>query len=135
MPTPAEMREDKEWLSAQGIDPRMIHKLGHRATYYRQEGLAIHNLPLANFYQRQRYRRRGWTMIQPGATKIAASVPVPTVGVAVAPQGPRSLTEAVALLMQGRGTWQGTATELKLELDAVVEGLPRDWPAECGSTS
>jgi len=93
MPTGAELKEDKEWLRAQGLDLRAIHRLGHKATYYRPDGKAIPNLP-TGFYHRQVYRRKGWTLV-PQPMKMPVEVE-PRIVAPVGTVMPHTLSHFVA---------------------------------------
>ena len=63
--------EDRRWLASQGFSPATLPK---RATWYRYDGLPLHNLP-TDPYHRRRYRERGCTLKPPSGTGVQNVLP------------------------------------------------------------
>ncbi len=57
MDTAAALREDREWLEQQGVNPLTLR----HATWYWPDGTPIPDLP-SDYEHRQMYRAKGWTL-------------------------------------------------------------------------
>ena len=67
--TGPELREERQWLSQQGFSWSFIQNNREKATWYKPDGTAIHNLP-ADPYHMRRYRSRGWTLVPPETPEV-----------------------------------------------------------------
>ena len=115
--------EEQRWLASRGLSMETLPK---RATWYRADGLAIPNLP-TDPYHRALYRGKGWTLKPPADVGIPSVERAPqatqpadiTPGRPVAPKPLRMsrLSRAVLRVMEGRDSWEGTATELMTLVD------------------
>ena len=149
-PTAQQAVEDRLWLASQGFSPETLPR---RATWYRSDGLPLHNLP-TDPHHRARYRERGFTLKPPVVESLGypqdrpqrdrTGIPGPQ-GVVQAPPGmipqekarvrvPRFVRRVLGV-MDGRDSWEGSATELMALLDPYappggrpyrVFGMPLD---------
>ena len=67
------LKDDKEFLTSQGLDVETYGKSRKLVTWYRPDGKAIHNLP-CDMYHRKLYREKGWTLVQPTIEQIIAEL-------------------------------------------------------------
>ena len=149
-PTAQQAVEDRVWLASQGFS---LATLPRRATWYRSDGLPLHNLP-TDPHHRARYRDRGFTLKPPVVESPGYPQGRPlsgraglqgTKGVIGVPPGVKSqdrakvrvprFVRAVLRVMDGKDGWEGAATELMALLDPYappggrpyrVFGMPLD---------
>ena len=62
--TGQELREERQWLAAQGFSWSLLQNNRDKATWYKPDGTSIPNLP-TDPYHMKRYRARGWTLVPP----------------------------------------------------------------------
>ena len=123
--------EDRRWLASQGFSPATLPK---RATWYRYDGLPLHNLP-TDPYHRRRYRERGCTLKPPSGTGVLSvesatqeTQPADANSFESVVPKPRTsrLSRRVLRVLDGKDSWEGTATELMAILDSYAP--PGGWP-------
>jgi hypothetical protein len=102
-------------------------------TWYTRDGTRLDDLP-SEPDDVLLYLERGLLRDKP---LEPSTVPLP-----LHPQTPSDpLVHAISLFMNDRETWEGTATELKQELDTLAEGAQeidtadRRWPADAARLS
>ena len=109
MPTQLQIREERALLAGLGLQPVKIWP--PRCKWLSPDGTLFGILP-ADEYSRLRYLARGLRPI------VATPLPEPP----TVPDG--SLLGAISWLLDSRGVWEGTATELLQELNGTTEELP-----------
>ena len=115
-PAVREGEDDRRWLASQGL---IIEGLPRKATWYRPDGLAIPGL-LTDLYHRATYRRKGWTLKPPA--NVGPADPPPHKPLRM----PR-LSRAVLRFMDGKDSWEGSATALMALIDPHAPPEGRDY--------
>ena len=110
MATQAELTKERQLLAGMGLRPVSVWP--PKCQWHNPDGTINGMLP-CDPYSRLLYMGRG---LRPDVAMVR-SEPV---------QRPMTLVDAVAGLMQGRDSWEGTASELLVMLDGATPELPVD---------
>ena len=111
MPTHTELTRERQLLTDLGLMP--VSLWPPRCTWYRKDGSVAGRLP-CDPYSRLLYMSRGLRPdVADGPSTGATPNSVP-------------LLETVVAFMDGRDTWEGTASELLSTLEPQGSGLPAD---------
>ena len=92
-PAVRECEDDRRWLASQGLS---IEGLPRKATWYRPNGLEIHDL-LTDLYHRATCRAKGWTLKPPANGGPADPTPHK-------PLRMRRISRTVLRVMDGKGS-------------------------------
>ena len=112
MPTHTELTRERELLTDLGLRP--VSLWPPRCTWYRKDGSVAGKLP-CDPYSRLLYMSRG---LRPDVTDGPSAGQTAT--------SPTPLLDTVVAFMDGRQTWEGTASELLSTLEPLTSGLPTD---------
>ena len=112
MPTHTELTRERELLTDLGLRP--VSLWPPRCTWYRKDGSVVGKLP-CDPYSRLLYMSRG---LRPDVADGPSSGQTATSSI--------PLLETVVVFMDGRQTWEGTASELLSTLGPLATELPAD---------